>query len=168
MNLSSNLLVDSAIVGSLTVLALSAIGTVVAKRTMKAVFMLGIAALSVAGLMALMGYSYLAAFYVVVYAGTTITLLAFIVMMLGDLYEEAPRKPDLLLLSIITAAALGAPILFYASRHPVPSSEIVKTKYGLADAARFFTDCWLCTILILVTIAAVLIEAVSIARKSQA
>ena len=167
MSLWSSLSLDTAIIGSLVVLAAASVGTITAKRTMKAVFMLLIVALATAALIGLMGYAYLAAFYVVVYAGTAIALLAFIVMMVGDLYEETAHRRDLALLSVVVAATLEAPMAVYAVRHPVASTELAQAKYSLADAARFFTGCWLCTILMMITIAAVLIEAVSVARKSQ-
>ena len=167
MSLWSSVTLDTAIIGSLAVLAAAAVGTAVARRTMKAVFMLLMVALATAAMMGLMGYAYLAAFYVIVYAGTTIALLAFVVMMVGDLYEEPKHRRDLTLLSIVTAATLEAPLAVYAVRHPVTTAQLAQTKYSLADAARFFTGCWFCTILMMMTIAAVLVEAISVARRSQ-
>ncbi len=168
MSLWSSVTLDTAIIGSLAVLAIAAVGTVTAKRTMKSVFMLLIVALATAALIGLMGYAYLAAFYVVVYAGTAIALLAFVVMMVGDLYEGPRHRRDLALLSVVAAATLEAPLAVYAVRHPVTSAELAQTKYSLADAAKFFTGCWFCTILMMITIAAVLVEAISVARRSQA
>jgi NADH-quinone oxidoreductase subunit J len=159
--------VDFALVASLALLAAASAAAVAARRVMRSILALALVSFAASALLGLFGYAYLAAFYLVVYTGTALALLAFVVLSLGDLSEDkrVPWRPLPLLLSVAAAAVIEAPVLFYALRHPVGSLELYRSGFRLSSVAVFFTRCWLCTILIMVTIAAVLIEAVSVARR---
>ena len=150
----------AAAVAGLLAVAAGSVGVVAARRTIHVISWLVVAALGVAVVLALLGYSYIAVFHVVIYLGTAITLLAIIVMLFGDLGEPRPFSPLRGLLAVFAAAALQAPLLLYSLRVEHPRG----TGAAIQEAARLLLDCWLCTLLIVVAIATVLIEAVAVAR----
>ncbi len=163
MSLSA-LLYDAAVVASLVALAAGSIGVVVARKAVHYIAWLVVAALGVASFLALAGYGYIAAFHVVVYVGTSVTLLAIVVMLLGCNMEPRAWRPGRLIVAVFAAAALQAPLLLYALANPTP---LGGGGLSLGEAARALLDCWLCTLLMVATIATVLIEAVAIARSER-
>ncbi len=160
---SGQALLDAALVASLAAVAAGGVGAVVARKAVHMIAWLVVMALGVASVLALMGYGYIAVFHVVVYIGTSVTLLAVVVMLVGCSVEPRTWRPGRLLLAFMAAAALEAPLLFYALENPVPSTRL-GTGVGLEEAARQLLDCWLCTVLMVITVATVLIEALAIAR----
>jgi NADH-quinone oxidoreductase subunit J len=159
-----SVLYDLAVVASLAAVAAGSVGAVYARKAVHYIAWLVVAALGVASFLALAGYGYIAAFHVVVYVGTSVTLLAIVVMLLGCNVEPRPWRPGRLVLSVFAGAALQAPLLLYALSNPAPLSA---RGVGLGEAARALLDCWLCTLLMVATIATVLIEAVAIARSDK-
>ncbi|KSW12073.1 hypothetical protein CF15_04660 [Pyrodictium occultum] len=161
-------LLDAAIVVSLLAAASGSVGAIMARKTVHSIAWLVIASLGVAAVLALTGYGYLSVFHIVVYTGAGIMLLAIVVMMLGCGVEPRTLNPGRLVLAFFAAAALEAPLAMYALSHPVSSSELASRSLSFTQAARVLMDCWLCTLLMVVTVAAVLIEALSMARGSAA
>jgi NADH-quinone oxidoreductase subunit J len=153
---------DVALAASLLALAAGGLGVVAARKAVHYIAWLVVAALGVAAFLALLGYGYIAVFHVVVYVGTSVTLLAIVVMLLGCSVEPRGWRPGRMLLSVFAAAALEAPLLIYSLANPAPKG----TGVSLGEAARQLLDCWLCTLLMVATVATVLIEAVAIARSS--
>ena len=162
---AASLLYDAAILSSLVALAAGGLGAVTARKAVHFIAWLVVAALGVAAFLALTGYGYIAAFHVVVYVGTSVTLLAIVVMLLGCSVVPRSWRPGRLILSVFAAAALQAPLLVYALSRPTP---LPGGGVSLGEAARALLDCWLCTLLMVATVATVLIEAVAIARSSPA
>ncbi len=161
-----SVLYDAALVASLVAVAAGSLGVVAARKAVHMIAWLVVAALGVASVLALMGYGYIAVFHVVVYVGTSVTLLAVVVMLLGCSAEPRAWRPGRMLLAFFAAAALQAPLLIYALSNPVPSEKL-STGLSIGEAARSLLDCWLCTLLMVITLATVLIEAVAIARAGR-
>jgi len=156
-------LLDAALAASLAAVAAGGVGAVVARKAVHMIAWLVVMSLGVASVLALMGYGYIAVFHVVVYIGTSVTLLAVVIMLLGCSIEPRAWRPGRLLLAFMAAAALEAPLLFYALQNPVPGTRL-GTGVSLGEAARQLLNCWLCTVLMVITVATVLIEALAIAR----
>lgn len=166
MSLQASLF-DAAIVTSLAAVAAGSIGAVIARKTVHSVAWLVIASLGVAAMFALLGYGYLSVFHIVVYVGTSITLLAIVVMMVGCSIDPRTWQPGRLILAFFAAAALEAPLALHAFSNPLSSSEIAGRGLGFERASSILLDCWVCTLLIIVTVAAVIVEAIAIARGRQ-
>jgi len=163
MSLQASLF-DAAIATSLAAIAAGSVGAVIARKTVHSVAWLVIASLGVASIFALLGYGYLSVFHIVVYVGTSVTLLAIVVMMLGCSMEPRVWKPSRLILAFFAAAALEAPLALHALSNPVSTSEIAGRGLGFERASKMLINCWICTLLMIVTVAAVLVEAIAIAR----
>ena len=152
---------DLAFVGAMLALAAGSVGAVVARKSMHIVSWLVVASLGVAAGLALLGYSYISVFHVVVYIGTAVTLLALVIMLLGCSVEGRPWRPGRLIISFFAAAALLTPILVYAG------STVSHARASIAEAAQALLRCWFCTLLMVITLATVVIEAVAIARSGR-
>ena len=163
MVVAESMLYDVALTASLLAVAAGGVGVVAARKAVHFISWLVVSALGVAAVLALLGYGYIAAFHVVVYVGTSVTLLAIVVMLLGCSVEPRSWRPGRLIIAVFAAAALQAPLLLYALANPAPRG----TGVSLGEAARALLDCWLCTLLMVATVATVLIEAVAIARSER-
>jgi NADH-quinone oxidoreductase subunit J len=150
---------DAAFVTAIAAVVVGAMGIVVAKKAFYILLGLVTSALGVASILALIGYTYLSAFHVIVYIGTSITLIAIVMMLLGRHIEPQPWKPERLLLAIAAAFILQAPVFMYAT---IGSPSFKAT---ISEVSRQLFECWYCTILIVVTLATVIIEAIAIARR---
>ncbi|NOZ89575.1 MAG: hypothetical protein GXO15_06595 [Crenarchaeota archaeon] len=149
---------------SLAAVAAGSIGAIVARRSIHIVSWLVVAALGVAAVLAMLGYTYVAVFHVVIYIGTAVTLFAVIVMLLGSGSEPRPWMPGRLLLAVMAAAALQAPLLVQGLSGGRPGG----VRVSVRDAGEALLSCWLCTILMVIAIATVLVEAVALARSPAA
>ena len=152
---------DLAFVAAMLALAAGSVGAVVARKSVHIVSWLVVASLGVAAGLALLGYSYISVFHVVVYIGTAVTLLALVIMLLGCSVEGRPWRPGRLIISFFAAAALLTPILVYAG------STVPHARASIAEAAQALLRCWFCTLLMVITLATVVIEAVAIARSGR-
>ena len=150
---------DAAFITGVAAIVVGAIGIVVSRKAFYILLGLVVSALGVASILALIGYTYLSAFHVIVYIGTSITLIAIVMMLLGRHIEPQPWKPEKLLLAIATAFVLQAPVFMYAS---ISSPSFRAT---ISEVSRQMFECWYCIVLIVVTLATVIIEAIAIARK---
>jgi len=144
---------------SLTAVVAGSVGTVVARKSIHIVLWLVIAALGVAAVLALLGYTYVAVFHVVIYLGTAVTLLAVVIMLMGSGLEPRPWRPGRLLLAFMAALALQTPLLVQGLRGAPRGVRV-----SVADAGSLLLRCWLCTALMVIALATVLVEAVALAR----
>jgi len=159
IGLTVSSLSDAAFIISLLALAAGSVGVVVARKALHMVSWLVVASLGVASLLALSGYGYISVFHIVVYIGTAITLIAMVILMLGCDVEPRAWRPGKLLLSVFAAAVLQTPVLLYKPAY------LKMEGLELRKAAQPLLQCWLCTVLVVVTVATVVIEAVAIARS---
>jgi NADH-quinone oxidoreductase subunit J len=155
--------VDVALVLSAALVALSSIGAVVARRGMYMIGMLAAAAVGAAGIIAALGYGYIAAFHVVVYAGAGITLMALVLMFLGDVSEDVSHDPLKALAAVVAAAAILGPLAYHVVTS-APSPSRPAASFDFKEAVAALTENWPTFIVVMVTLAAVIIEAVAIAR----
>ncbi|MET1129080.1 MAG: NADH-quinone oxidoreductase subunit J [Thermoproteota archaeon] len=154
---------DVALVLSAMLVALCSIGAIIARKGMYMIGMLAAAAIGAAGIIATLGYGYIAAFHVVVYAGAGITLMALVLMFLGDVSEDVRHDPLKALAALMAAAAILGPLAYHViTRAPTPSRPV--TSFDFREAVAALTRNWPTFIVVMVTLAAVIIEAVAIAR----
>lgn len=114
---------------------------------------------SVAGLIALMGFGYLAAFHLVIYVGAAVIFLTFTVLML----REPPAEfREMRLAALVNAVAL-ATILYMLLRQTFLGN--VELKENLSEvSALIFGKYWLAFLALVYSLATVVIEAIVVAR----
>ncbi|ABM80060.1 NADH-quinone oxidoreductase subunit J [Hyperthermus butylicus] len=163
MSLSASLesvLYYSVLLGSLATVAVGSIAAVRARKTIYSILGLVTLALGVSAVFALHGYTYLAVFILAIYVGAGVTLIALVVMVTGYYRIPVQHSPAKLLLAFIAAAALQAPVLVYGAAHNGPEAVMVDLRSVAADMFK----CKICIVVIIITIASVLVEAIAIAR----
>ncbi len=137
------------------------IGAVAARRTIYAAFYLAIVGVGIATFMAILGFTYLGLFHLLIYVGASVSFLAFTVLMVEAEQEPPPRhRLSYVLLSVLIATVLVYPLYLFLP----PAVERVTVNLGIFVenlASRFEYP----VIITLIALAAVLIEAISIARR---
>ncbi len=159
MNLQ--LLSDFVLVLSVSIVVLGSIGAIISRKAMHMVALLAVTALGAAAIIAILGYTYLAAFHIIVYAGAGITLMAIVLMFLGDIIEKPRISIEKALLALILALVIHIPLYTYVSAR---TSTTKPEMPSFEEVVSVFVDNWVYTIVIMITLAAVIIEAVAIAR----
>ena len=159
--MSLQLLSSFVLTVSVLVVVLGSIGAIISRKAMHMVALLAVTALGAATIIAILGYIYLAAFHVIVYAGAGITLMAIVLMFLGDIIEKPRVSVEKALLAIILALVVHTPLYMYVSTK-APTSRPGMPSFE--EVVSIFVDNWIYTIVIMITLAAVVIEAVAIAR----
>ncbi len=138
-----------------------AIGAVAARRTIYAAFYLAVVGVGIATFMSILGFTYLGIFHLLIYVGASVSFLAFTVLMVEAEQEPPPRHR----LSYALLSAGIAFVLVYPLYLLLPSAvERVTVDLGIfvdTLAARFQYP----VVITLIALAAVLIEAVSVARR---
>ena len=164
MSLSASpdtILYYSALLGSLAVAVAGSVAAVKARKTIYSILGLVALALGVSAVFALHGYTYLAVFILAIYVGAGVTLIALVVMVTGHYRIPVQHSPAKLLLAFTAAAALQAPLLVYGAAYGEPEQAMV----DLRSVAEDMFECKICIVVVIVTIASVLVEAIAIARS---
>jgi len=140
----------------------STIGLMMARRTFYTVFWLAGIAVVTAGFMALLGFTYLAVFHFVVYVGTTVSFIAFTMLTIGEI-KERERRVDtrILLASLLIAIVLWYPLWIRIRGVKPLTVEISWEKVAYIYSTNF----WLASLMVLITLAATLIEVITLARR---
>lgn len=149
---------DAAFTSSIAAIVVGAIGVMVSRKAFYMLLGLITAALGVASIIALIGYTYLSVFHVIVYIGTAVALLAIVILLLGHHVEPVQWDTRRLVIAAIAASLLQAPVYVYVRM----ASPGLRTSIG--EISRQLYSCWYCTLLIVVTLATAVIEAIAIAR----
>ena len=151
MSLSSSSLQDLAFM----VLSLIALGSgLVAVSTSQMVYAaiaLGFTGTAVAGLIALLGFGYVAAFQLLVYVGATVTFMVFSVVMLR---QEPQLLRGLTVASALNAALLGL-IFYMVAASTGVGGAVPKVNIDLARIA---------SALVVASLATIMIEGIVVAR----
>ena len=173
MSLLNPSLFDNIVAVVALLLGLSAgIGVVVVKRSFYAIVWLAFVGASVAILMALTGFTYLALFHVLIYIGATIAFLMFVMTAIGEEKEEGETRHSV-------SAAIAAGLASVAILFPLMSvSKYIET-YSIYDimktsdinlwieaSRRIFIDYWPVTLIALIALVAMLIEVIAVARRT--
>jgi len=158
-----NLAITDIIALGLFILGLtSTIGLMVARRTFYTVFWLAGIAVVTAGFMALLGFTYLAVFHFVIYVGTAVSFIAFTMLMMGEIKEKERRiDTKILLASLLIAIVLWYPLWLHMKGLKPLTIEISWKKV----AYMYSTSFWLASLMVLITLAATLVEVVTLARR---
>ncbi|NPA04714.1 MAG: NADH-quinone oxidoreductase subunit J [Crenarchaeota archaeon] len=157
--------VDAAAAALTLIAVVSAAGIIAARRTFYSVFWLAGVGLAVAGFMALLGFTYLAAFHLIVYVGAAASFIAFTLLMLGEEAEagEEAHDPRKLGLAVLLAAILWFPVAHVVLRHP-PLPGSVEWR----SVASMLTErLWLPLLITVVGLSAALVEAITLTRGGE-
>ena len=139
-----------------------ALGVIAARRTIYAAFWLAVVGVATAAFMALLGFTYIAVFHLLIYVGASVSFLAFTVLMVEPEQEPPPAHS---LGRALLAAAIG--LVLSAPLALIVPSVVTRVAVSLSEfvdmlATRFDYP----VIVTLIALAAVLIEAVAVARRS--
>ncbi len=139
-----------------------ALGVIAARRTIYSAFWLAVVGVATAAFMALLGFTYIAVFHLLIYVGASVSFLAFTVLMVEPEQEPPPAHS---LARALLAAAVGA--VFAAPLALLMPFGVTRVTVSLGQfvdmlATRFDYP----VIVTLIALAAVLIEAVAVARRS--
>ncbi len=164
MSLSSTMLEELAFLALTGIAIGSAIIAVQARYAVYSAVALGMTGAGVAGLMALLGFGYVAAFHLLVYVGATVTFMAFSVIML--------REQPGMLKNLVPLAVLSAIMIFAAITVSLSSMGIERqastVELELMDAAKALVDkYWFPLLLAIVSLATIMIEGISVARGEE-
>ncbi len=152
--------IDAASVLLAIVAVASAAGIIAARRTFYSVFWLAGVGLAVAGFMALLGFTYLAAFHLIIYVGAAASFIAFTLLMLGEEAEAGGERHDAgkLALAVVLAAILWFPIAHILLRHPP-----LRVSIDWRGVAGLLTgELWLPLLITIVGLSAALVEAITL------
>jgi len=158
-----NLSITDIVAFGLFVLGLaSTIGLMMARRTFYTIFWLAGIAVVTAGFMALLGFTYLAVFHFVIYVGTAVSFIAFTMLMMGEIKEKERRiDMKMLLASLLIAIVLWYPLWIHMKGVKPLTVEMSWEKV----AYMYSTNFWLASLMVLITLAATLIEVITLARR---
>jgi len=139
-----------------------AVGVVAARRTIYAAFWLAVVGVGTAAFMALLGFTYIAIFHLLIYVGASVSFLAFTVLMV-EAEQEPPPAHSLprALLAVAIGVVLVTPMALILP-HSLQRVHIDLAYFVNELASRFEYP----VVVTLIALAAVLIEAVSVARRS--
>ena len=154
--------VEAALLTAMGMSVVGALGVVAARRTIYAAFWLAVVGVATAAFMALLGFTYIAVFHLLIYVGASVSFLAFTVLMVEPEQEPPPAHSlGRALLAAAIGLVLATPLALIVppvvTRITVSLSEFVDML-----ATRFDYP----VIVTLIALAAVLIEAVAVARRS--
>ncbi|AEM39731.1 NADH-ubiquinone/plastoquinone oxidoreductase chain 6 [Pyrolobus fumarii 1A] len=155
-------LVDLALLTALAFSVVGAIGAVVSRRTIYAAFYLSVVGVGIATFMTILGYTYLGLFHLLIYVGAAVSFLAFTVLMVEVEQEPPPRHSPLLALLAVTIAAVLVYPLFLVTPPHVERMGIDLGVFVNELSERFEYP----VVITLIALAAVLIEAIAVARRS--
>jgi len=146
-------------------LSLIALGSgLVAVSTEQAVYAavaLGFTGTSVAGLIALLGYGYVAAFHLLVYVGATVTFMVFSVVMMR---QEPRLMRSLATVSVLNAVLLGLVFYMIAVSTGIGGA-LPSINIDLGRVAKeFIDDYWFPLLLVVASLATIMIEGIVVAR----
>ncbi len=155
-------LTDLALLTALGFTVAGAIGAVTAKRTIYAAFWLSVVGVGIATFMSILGFTYLGIFHLLIYVGAAVSFLAFTVLMV-EAEQEPPPSHSIYkaMLAIAIAIVLIYPVLLTTPRF-VERVTIDLRFFVNTLSERFEYP----VVITLVALAAVLIEAVAIARRA--
>lgn len=153
-------LVEMATLGCLAALTLTfGVIAVKARDSVYAALSLAFVGSSVAGLIALLGFGYLAAFHLMIYVGAAVIFITFTVLML----REPPAEfKEMKIPALLNALLLG--LAFYLAVSPLKPEE-AKIYESLSEAASLiFGKYWFAFLILVYSLATVVIEAIAVAR----
>jgi NADH-quinone oxidoreductase subunit J len=161
MSLSNGVLEELAFM-ALSLIALgSGLAAVSTAQSVYAAIALGFTGTAVAGLIALLGFGYVAAFHLLVYVGATVTFMVFSVVMLR---QEPRMLRGLTLASALNAALLG--LIFYmvaVSTGIGGAAPRINIDLGHVSSA-FIEQYWFPLLLVVASLATIMIEGIVVAR----
>jgi len=153
-------LAEMAAFGCLAALTLAfGIAAVKARDSVYAALSLAFVGSSVAGLMALLGFGYLAAFHLMIYVGAAVIFITFTVLML----REPPAEfREIRALGLLNALLLG--LALYLAANSVTTRETALYESLSEAASLIFDKYWFPFLVLVYSLATVIIEAMVIAR----
>ncbi len=147
---------------ALVIAIMAGLGVIISKRSFYSIIWLSVVGLAVSIIMAILGFTYLAVFHLIMYIGATIVFLLFVMAAIGEERESSIRHSiTALITSFFIALILTFPIFTtmltgIKPLEPIPWSLI---------AEKLFSTYWLAGIVILVALASILVEVIAVARK---
>ncbi len=170
MSLLDPSLMDKAvIIAALALGVASGVGVVAVRKSFYAIVWLAFAGVSVAIVMSVLGFTYLAIFHLLIYVGATIAFLMFVMTAVGEEKEEQEHSVGAALVAALTSIALLFPLMSVSKTVKTYSLYSV---LGTSDASlwleaskRIFIDFWPATLIALIALVAMLVEVVAVARK---
>ncbi len=173
MSLLEPSVVDTGVAFTALLLGLAAgIGVVAVRRSFYAILWLAFAGVAVAMFMALIGFTYLAVFHLLIYVGATVAFLMLVMTAVGE--EKESDEPEHSVGAAIVASLASIAVLFpLMSVSKYIKSYSIHTLLQASDIAlwaetskRIFIDFWPATLIALIALVAMLVEVVAVARKS--
>jgi len=132
------------------------------KDSVYAAISLGFVGSSVAGIIALIGFGYLAVFHLIIYVGAAVTFMTFSVLMLK---EKPGTIRGIWPLALLNSILLGVVIFLVVSRVPAGHSEALPGTLEIAEA--LLAKYWFPMLLITLSLATVIIEGIVVARGGE-
>ncbi len=132
------------------------------KDSVYAAISLGFVGSSVAGMIALIGFGYLAVFHLIIYVGAAVTFMTFSVLMLK---EKPGTIRGIWPLALLNSVLLGVVVFLVISRIPLSSPKALP---GIVEVAEtLLVKYWFPMLLTILSLATVIIEGIVIARGGE-
>jgi len=132
------------------------------KDSVYAAISLGFVGSSVAGMIALIGFGYLAVFHLIIYVGAAVTFMTFSVLMLK---EKPGTIRGIWPLALLNSVLLGVVVFLVTSRIPLSSPKALP---GIVEVAEtLLVKYWFPMLLTILSLATVIIEGIVIARGGE-
>ncbi len=164
MSLSSLALEELAFLALTGIAVGSALIAVQTRYAVYSAVALGMTGAGVAGLMALLGFGYVAAFHLLVYVGATVTFMAFSVIMLR---EQPGMLKNLVPLAVVSAILICVTVIVAVNSMGI-ERHVAPVEMELREAAEALVDkYWFPLILAIVSLATIMIEGISVARGDE-
>ncbi len=154
-------------VGAFTAISLyilvSALIAIKAKDSIYAAAALGMVGLGIAGLIAMLGYGYVAAFHVVIYVGAAVTFVTFSVLMLR---EQPAEFKEIKVLAALNALLLAG--VYLLAIRSTGIGELGSVYLNLGEVARVIIEqYWFPLLIVFVSLATIMIEGIIVARGEE-
>ena len=172
MSLLSPEIVDTVVALTGLLLGLAAgIGVVAVRRSFYAIVWLAFVGVAVAIFMALVGFTYLAIFHILIYIGATIAFLMLVMTAVGEERgEEQKHSFSAAIVAALTSIVILFPIMSLAKYIRLYSVQSIlgasDLRLWLEASKRIFIDYWPATLIVLIALVAMLVEVVAVARRT--